>query len=167
MSSTHNHPNHPHVDPDRGQTSPRPPWAVPEDLFATLCTGCGQCIEDCPRWLLTRDAAGRPRVDFSGGECSFCGECVDACGRGALSRVLRGRPRGPWALKAIIGSACLVSQDVLCRLCSEQCVVAAIGFPSGDARPQVDARRCTGCGACVRSCPTRAVVLYDEGPGSA
>jgi ferredoxin-type protein NapF len=160
MPPTRTQSGYPHTDP--GCASPRPPWAVPEDLFTVLCTGCGQCVEDCPRWLLKRDATGRPRVDFSGGECSFCGECVDACGRGALTRVLRGRSWGPWTLKAVVGSTCLVGQGVLCRVCGEQCAAAAIVFHAGGARPQVDTHRCNGCGACVRSCPARSVALYDD-----
>ncbi len=164
MPPTRKQSRYPHIDP--GCTLPRPPWAVPEDLFTVLCTGCGQCIDDCPRWLLKRDSTGRPRVDFSGGECSFCGDCVDACGRGALTRMLRGRSWGPWTLKAVVGSTCLVGQGVSCRVCGEHCAAAAITFHAGDARPQVDAHRCSGCGACVRSCPAGAVLLYDDSPHS-
>lgn len=66
----------------------------------------------------------------------------------------------PWTIRASIGEHCLALQRVECRICGDQCTVGAIKFQprvGGVAQPVVDNARCTGCGACVAPCPTRAI----------
>ncbi|WP_300452004.1 ferredoxin-type protein NapF [Accumulibacter sp.] len=137
----------------------RPPWAVDEEAFVEACTRCGDCRTACPTGIvvLDRDANAYPALDFHLGECTFCTGCVSACHSGAL----RKQPKqAAWQLRAAVGQACLAQHRVECRICGDLCLSGAIRFASragGMATPLVDAARCTGCGACVAPCPTRAI----------
>lgn len=136
---------------------PRPPWARPEDEFTAICTRCGDCARACPTHIIKQGDGGYPTVDFSLGECTFCGDCVSACSPQAL---LRTDDVPAWEIKAEIGDTCLARRQVECRICGEQCGEDAIRFrpqPGGISLPELDAGRCTGCGACVASCPSRAI----------
>lgn len=145
----------------------RPPWALPEQAFIALCSGCGGCRDECPRGLLQKGADGFPVIDFSQGGCDFCGECVDACARGALTRRYHGAGWGPWRIKAVIGADCLNSLGIACRQCVELCRLHAIQMSSdlGVHSPVVDLQRCNGCGACLSECPAAAIGLFEPGFG--
>ena len=41
----------------------RPPWAIDESQFLTLCTRCGDCFKACPNGLIK--PADRPEYDGS------------------------------------------------------------------------------------------------------
>lgn len=141
----------------------RPPWASVEPVFLSSCSRCDACIDICPTSILIRADGGFPAVDFSFGECTFCGECVAHCAPRALVRTAENV--APWALKASIGQACLAAAGVECRVCGESCPAGAIRFRprlGGVALPQLDADVCTGCGACLAPCPTRAIVVQAD-----
>ena len=146
----------------RGRPRPRaeirPPWALPEDAFIDRCTRCNDCIPACPQHILIRGDGGYPTVDFSLGECSFCGDCVARCLPRALSRL--GPEQPAWGYKAAIGEDCLPRQGVDCRVCGDFCASRAIRFPprlGGSPVPEIDAAKCSGCGACVAPCPVTAI----------
>lgn len=142
----------------------RPPWALAEQAFAGLCTACGECVKHCEEGILTAPAAGLPNVDFTRGECTFCGACAAACPTGALDNKARRAGAPAWQLRALIGEACLAGANIVCRVCGERCDARAIHFPAaigGTARPTLDPRACTGCGACVAPCPAGAINLVD------
>ena len=151
----------------RGRRTPtpppqRPPWALAEADFTALCSRCGDCLSACPTGILMKGEGGFPTVDFFRGECTFCGECVAACGPGALRRV---EGQVPWALRARIGEACLAQRGVECRICGEACGDSAIRFRprvGGVALPQLNDAACTGCGACLASCPSQAITLAQD-----
>ncbi len=139
----------------------RPPWAAAPEAFEERCHRCGDCIQACPRQILTIGDGGFPRVDFGAGECTFCGECVTACDSGALHREPN---RQPWQLKVTIGANCLAKQGVECRICGECCERSAIRFrprPGGVAEPELQPEHCTGCGACFAPCPVGAITLEE------
>lgn len=136
----------------------RPPWALAEAEFLATCQRCSDCIDACPTGLLVRGDGAYPEADFTPGRapdaCTFCGECRQACPTTALSAT------ATWQLKAVFSSDCLAERQVVCRTCGELCEARAIHFPprlGGVARPQLDASACTGCGACLADCPTRAI----------
>ena len=148
----------------RGKFSPRkgplrPPWALAEDDFLSACTRCGDCVRACPTHIISEHDAGYPTIDFGEGECTFCGDCVTAC----LPNALLQRPgQPPWAARAVINEDCLARQRVECRVCGDLCAAGAIRFPplaGSIAIPEIDAECCTGCGACVAPCPTRAITV--------
>lgn len=135
----------------------RPPWSL-ADRFIALCTRCGACAKACPEGILRAGDGGFPEIDFALGECSFCGACADACPEPVFDR---SAPR-PWTLTATIGPSCLTASRIVCRSCQDACPEAAIRFalaPGGVARPAVEAAACTGCGACVSTCPASAVTV--------
>ncbi len=141
----------------------RPPWALDEARFVDRCTRCERCIEACPTQILIRMDGGFPGVDFSRGECTFCGDCVRSCEPQALFRQPLDAP--PWSLVAAIGADCLAARGVECRVCGEACPEGAIRFRpqrGGVARPQLDEAACTGCGACIGPCPTRAIAMQAD-----
>ncbi len=145
--------------PSRAEAPFRPPWAIAEPRFLVLCSRCDDCIDVCPTRLLSKGAGGFPEADFNGAHCSFCGDCRQACQSGALNRAPQA---SPWNLRVLIGDLCLPRRGVECRSCGEHCETGALRFrprTGGPALPEMDASRCTGCGACVAGCPTRAIAM--------
>lgn len=143
----------------RPQAEIRPPWALAEEAFIDRCTRCNDCLKACPQKILVVGDGGYPTVDFSHAECTFCGDCVTACRPKALVR-LADAP--PWQRQAVISDACLARQGVECRICGDFCDVRAIRFLprlGGSPLPEIDSELCTGCGACVAPCPSRAISI--------
>ena len=136
----------------------RPPWALAEQSFVSVCDRCGHCIDACPTRILQAGRGGFPVVDFSHGECLFCAECLDVCKPGALERI---HDQSPWSLKASVDpDGCIAFKGVECRSCQDPCEPRAIRMPprlGGVAVPVIDATLCTGCGACFAVCPAQAV----------
>ncbi|HSH30699.1 MAG TPA: ferredoxin-type protein NapF [Thiohalobacter sp.] len=138
----------------------RPPWAAPESTFIQRCSGCADCLSQCPTGII-RMYRGFPEIDFKRGECSFCRACVEACPSGALQAC--GAP--PWQLRVRIQASCLALQGVECRVCGEQCEAHAIRHrlvAGGVAQPELETLACTGCGACIAPCPTDAIRMQPD-----
>lgn len=149
----------------RAERPLRPPWALPEDAFTAVCTACHACVAGCPEGVLARGSGGYPVFDPGRGECTFCGECELACEPRALDRSRAGEP---WALVAQVADSCLPLHGIVCQSCRDACGDEAISFvPGALSAPRIDAARCTGCGACVGSCPGAAIGLRDGTAGPA
>ncbi|WP_209781083.1 ferredoxin-type protein NapF [Azospirillum agricola] len=137
----------------------RPPWSMSE-FFTSLCSRCDACVDACPEAILRPGDGGFPEADFSLGECSFCGACAEACPEPIFDRAAR-----PWALAVGVTDRCLAARRVVCRSCQDACPESAIRFapaPGGAAHARIDGDACTGCGACVASCPAGAVTLHAQ-----
>lgn len=137
----------------------RPPWSHPEDHFIEMCSLCGDCIDACPTNIIVAGRAGYPVLDFTRGHCTFCSSCRDACTRDCFSR---SRDHEPWQLQARIAKNCIERSGVSCRVCEDPCEYDAIRFrplAGGRSKPMVVSDQCTGCGACVMSCPVRAITI--------
>ena len=135
----------------------RPPWALSEQDFLHACTRCGACTPACPTGIIHNGDSGYPAIDFGKGECTFCSACVTACPSGALKRR---ENQAPWLIRARISEHCLALQRVECRICEDLCEPRAIRFSpqlGGAPTPVINTERCTGCGACIASCPPHAI----------
>ncbi len=142
----------------RGPPPTRPPWSLAEDRFTVGCTRCNACLDACPEGILVPGPGGFPTVDFRRGECTFCRACADACPATLFNPVTE----PPWTLRATIGDGCLARQGVVCQSCGEVCEAGAIRFRprlGGPSLPALELDACTGCGACVRGCPTQAITV--------
>ncbi|WED24811.1 ferredoxin-type protein NapF [Vibrio sp. JC009] len=140
----------------------RMPWLVDEQAFIQGCTRCGKCIEACETSVIIKGEGGFPEVDFSLDECSFCEKCADVC----PEPLFVPRTQKPWDQIAVIGEKCLSLNGVECRSCGDMCEYRAISFRlqvGGNAKPILNEKECTGCGACIKPCPVGAIEIKRAG----
>lgn len=134
----------------------RPPWSR-EASVAAACTGCGACVPACPQQIIGLDPDGRPALSFAAAECSFCGACAEACPEPVFDRA-----ELAFSHVAAIGADCFAGRGIVCQSCGDACPEAAIRFRprfGGAALPELAPERCSGCGACVASCPAAAIAV--------
>lgn len=137
----------------------RPPGALPEDEFLAACSRCDNCRKLCPTQIIVLGDGGYPTISFAQGECTFCGECAKACPDKAL---IYSPGTVAWRWRASISASCLAQHGVECRICGERCAANAIRFSpqlGGASLPRVVVTECTGCGACVATCPPHAIAI--------
>jgi ferredoxin-type protein NapF len=142
-----------------GRNTPiRPPWSHAENTFIDTCTGCGDCITQCPTKIISKGRGNYPVINFKAGECVFCGDCVDACKVDALVNI---KGQQPWTVTAAINTEnCLAFKGVECRGCYDPCEAESIKITprlGGVSTPTLDSTLCTGCGACFAICPSNAI----------
>jgi ferredoxin-type protein NapF len=153
----------------------RPPGALPEKKFVSVCTGCGQCLKVCPNnalqsTFLEAGLAGLytprlvPRIGYCEEYCNFCGR---VCPTEAILPLSVDEKRLiQMGIAHIDKTRCIAyEQDKICLVCNEQCSYHAI---VGDEkkRPIVKEEKCTGCGICENKCPVdgeSAIIVYTSG----
>lgn len=159
----------------------RPPGALKEENFLSVCVRCGECMRVCPsqglRPVLLEGslyALYTPKLVPRIGECQLCMLCWQVCPTGALVEV------DPSQMK--LGTASVKRDTCLewahrqaCLVCQEVCPFQAIdvvesgGKGRGEGRgrrgPQVNRSKCAGCGACENHCPTEptSIAVSPEG----
>lgn len=144
----------------------RPPWALPFAEFINRCERCDACIQACSKGIIFRGDGGFPEVDLSRGECVFCTDCVKACKAGAFYTGEL-KEEAAWDLSVSIQSSCLSLNAVVCRACGDNCDTQAIRFRlqvGGISVPEIAQDKCTGCGACLFSCPNHAISIRQREP---
>lgn len=130
----------------------RPPGLVFERLGD--CTACGDCEEVCPTGIVSL-SEGTPVLDFTAGECTFCGACGEAC-----PEVLFDEAPSTFNHAIEIANTCLAKAGISCMTCRDSCPEDAIRFRpriGGPFLPEIVEDACTGCGACIASCPSQAI----------
>ncbi len=153
----------------------RPPGALPEERFVSVCTGCGECLKVCPNnalqsTLLEAGLAGLytprlvPRIGYCEEFCNFCGR---ACPTEAIRPLAIEEKRLLQMGVAHINKTRCIAWDTekICLVCNEQCSYQAI---VGDEkkRPIIKEEKCTGCGICENKCPVdgeAAIIVYSSG----
>lgn len=142
----------------------RPPGAIEERAFLSLCTRCGDCVQACPTGAIVpagvehHAAEGFPLLDPTVGPCRMCPDtpCISACQTGALSRLIPLR----MGSAHVVLDRCVRSVGTACETCLVSCPVpGALNLKEG--KPVVNEAVCTGCGSCRNACPapTNAVVI--------
>ncbi|EQB2603591.1 ferredoxin-type protein NapF [Aeromonas salmonicida] len=143
----------------------RPPWAIEESQYLSLCTRCGECFKACPNGLLKPASqpeyegtaiAGTPVLDLACGQCSYCGSCARACPTGALD-LQWGRQV---QTRVQIEASCQAKQGFYCLLCEDACPQQAIKATSDGV--SVNMAACDGCGACGLACLHGAITLIPQ-----
>jgi MauM/NapG family ferredoxin protein len=168
-----------HISTSNGRPSEkliRPPGALPEERFLSLCIKCGECMKVCPTNAL-QPALGQagpegiwtpvlvPRIGY----CEYyCSLCTQVCPTGAIKE-LKIREK----TEVRIGSAWINKNRCIpyasgrqCTVCREKCpttpnaiimsemdVLATDGSWVVQEVPVVDADVCIGCGICETKCP--------------
>lgn len=144
----------------------RPPGALQESRFLSVCTQCTDCQEACPYDSIRRlgpefgDAAGTPAIVASESPCYLCEDmpCIAACEPQALLPVTRSDVRMGTAEVHL--DRCYLSRNQPCDYCVVRCPIgeAAIRFDA-EGLPEVVGDRCTGCGVCAYLCPGDAIQI--------
>lgn len=135
----------------------RPPGALQEAEFTSVCNRCGRCIKVCPNNALQPmpitegiESFETPYIIPRNANCNLCFACQEVCPTGAITQVTLEKVQMGKA--TINKNRCLAwKENKLCFICGEQCPVLAI---EGDDqhRPTVS-YNCVGCGTCERNCP--------------
>ena len=153
----------------------RPPGALSEEKFVSVCSGCGECLKVCPNnalqsALLEAGLAGLytprlvPRIGYCEEFCNFCGR---VCPTEAILPLSIEEKRLVQVGVAHIDKTRCIAWDTekICLVCNEQCSYQAI---VGDEkkRPIIKEEKCTGCGICENKCPVdgeAAIIVYASG----
>ncbi len=165
---------------NRRPASPlRPPGAVADGRFTTLCVRCGNCARVCPSQILHPDLGEfgvdsflTPVIRYEHEYClETCQRCTHVCPSGALRRLVEeDKPHAVIGLPRVDMEVCLLGEDHECAICRNACPYEAIRIVFSEetylSTPTVDPSRCNGCGACQVRCPTepvKAIVVYPAG----
>ena len=141
----------------------RPPGAVAEDDFLSLCIRCGQCANVCPNKCISLyglegglENLGSPRITARARGCTLCMACTQVCPTGALEP-LEPTPAG---MAAVAMGTAFVSEDICysyhgrtCGACYHACPLPGKAITLGlFEQPHVHADQCVGCGLCEQAC---------------
>jgi ferredoxin-type protein NapF len=153
----------------------RPPGALPEEEFVSVCTGCGECLKVCPNnalqsTFLEAGLAGlyTPRLVSRIGYCEeFCNYCGRVCPTEAIRPLsLEEKRLTQMGVAHINKTRCIAwDTDKICLVCNEQCSYHAV-IGDEKKRPVVKEEKCTGCGICENKCPVdgeSAIIVYSSG----
>jgi ferredoxin-type protein NapG len=151
----------------------RPPGAVDEVSFLSLCTRCEICIEVCPPRAIVKApasaglAAATPMLHPSRQPCTVCPDmpCAAACPTGALVRPERRWEGYRLGRLELVPERCIVFHGVECGACARACPLGERALALDDGgRPVLKAEGCVGCGVCVNACVTTpsSLVLHME-----
>ncbi|MEE2658500.1 MAG: 4Fe-4S dicluster domain-containing protein [Candidatus Latescibacterota bacterium] len=141
----------------------RPPGALAEAEFLSLCIRCGQCANVCPNKCITLSGIdhglaelGTPRINARARGCVLCMACTQVCPTGALQPL---KASAESRASVTMGTA-FVAEDICysfhgrtCGACYYACPLPGRALKVGlFEQPNVDAEHCVGCGLCEQAC---------------
>jgi ferredoxin-type protein NapG len=137
----------------------RPPGAVVEATFLTLCTHCSDCASACPHAAIysynetAGVLAGTPVLLPDQRPCHMCEgfPCAVACEEGAL--IVPTQTTWPLGEVRLIEDRCITFAGPDCGACGSLCPTEAEALQLVRGRPAIDAAQCIGCGRCIEACP--------------
>ncbi len=144
----------------------RPPGAMPEYEFASICTRQGACVTACPAdaiRIVPGVAGGLPHIVARTAPCVVCDSlaCMKGCPSGALQNVGRA-DHIMMGFATVAHDTCLRTTGEECTLCVDPCPLGESAIGIGEAG-QVEVRAgCIGCGVCERACPTEPTSIWVE-----
>ena len=138
----------------------RPPGAVNEKEFLSLCTRCDDCVKACPHYSIRKldkdfDAAdGTPVIIPEETPCYLCEgfQCIKSCKEGALVEV-EGKEDVKMGKAYINNDNCMAWGAQFCEHCVRECPIPGAIYQD-DNKPIVDMDKCVGCGICEYVCNT-------------
>jgi ferredoxin len=149
----------------------RPPGALAESEFSSLCIRCAECMKICPSKGLEPafleagiEGFWTPRLVPRRGECvQYCLSCGQVCPTGAIQKLTLSQKLRLNIGRAVIDRERCLSwkEEKLCLVCMEFCPYQAI--KSKDNKPVVIEDKCRGCGLCEKVCPVgpeAAIIVY-------
>jgi ferredoxin-type protein NapG len=137
----------------------RPPGAVVEASFLTLCTRCGECSAACPHAAIHKYGegagvlTGTPVLLPDQRACHMCEgfPCAAACEEGAL--VSPADTTWPLGEVCLAEERCIAFAGPDCGACASLCPPGADSLQLIRGRPVIDGDTCVGCGRCIEACP--------------
>ncbi len=138
----------------------RPPGAVHEKEFLSLCTRCDECLIACPHYSIRRlnkdfdSADGTPIIVPEETPCYLCEDfpCIKACKDGALVEV-KDKEEVDMGKAYINESNCMAYGVQFCEQCVRNCPIPDAMYQE-DNKPVVRIEKCVGCGICETVCNT-------------
>lgn len=139
----------------------RPPGAVEESEFLSLCSRCDECIKACPAKAIKRSvglmdvAVGTPVITPKENPCVLCNGllCIAACKEGALKPVGR-VDEVKMGVARINQPFCFAWEGQDCQLCFVKCPLQGDALYQEDGKPVINEEKCVGCGVCEYACHT-------------
>ncbi|MBD3823228.1 MAG: 4Fe-4S binding protein [Epsilonproteobacteria bacterium] len=123
------------------------------------CRECSApCLSACEEKIIILDAHHSPILDLSKSGCTYCDACALACEVGVLNPQNRALIDAKIEIDLL---KCLSWHSTMCFSCKDPCLDDAIKF-FGMFRPEIDDKRCTNCGFCIKNCPVGAIVIKER-----
>ncbi len=145
---------------ERLRSQRRPPGAVAEPIFMSLCTRCDDCVTACPHQAIHTfnedqgGLAGTPVMVPDAKPCLMCEgfPCAVACTTGAMTPP----PTTTWNLGKvkIREDLCFAFKGPECGACVGLCPDSIKAITLKMWRPYLEDETCIGCGICIDACPT-------------
>lgn len=139
----------------------RPPGAVDEAVFLSLCTRCDDCLSACPHGSIKKAdnsfgvaAAGTPVIVPSERPCYLCDDfpCIRACPADALLPVNDKRDVRMGKASVDADLCYCWNGGTMYPICVLKCPLSGEAIISEDSKPVVIEDRCVGCGVCEGAC---------------